>query len=92
MSAFAVYSTGLFSRTDDAIFLTSVSFQPLLLHTGMGRLCILDESVSLATMIERIKKHLKLSHVRLALGVGRTLGKYVFFICPVDILRTLGKS
>nr|XP_035954419.1 NIF3-like protein 1 isoform X2 [Halichoerus grypus] len=49
--------------------------KPLLLHTGMGRLCTLDESVSLATMIERIKRHLKLSHVRLALGVGRTLGE-----------------
>lgn len=42
----------------------------------MGRLCTLDEAVSLATMIERIKGHLKLSHVRLALGVGKTLGKY----------------
>ncbi|XP_015986551.2 NIF3-like protein 1 isoform X3 [Rousettus aegyptiacus] len=47
--------------------------KPLLLHTGMGRLCTLDESVSLTTMIDRIKAHLKLSHVRLALGVGRTL-------------------
>lgn len=47
--------------------------KPLLLHTGMGRLCTLDESVSLATMIERIKRHLKLPHLRLALGVGRTL-------------------
>ncbi|XP_059249140.1 NIF3-like protein 1 isoform X1 [Mustela nigripes] len=47
--------------------------KPLLLHAGMGRLCTLDESVSLATMIERIKRHLKLPHVRLALGVGRTL-------------------
>lgn len=47
--------------------------KPLLLHTGMGRLCTLDESVSLATMIERIKRHLKLSYLRLALGVGRTL-------------------
>ncbi|MBW00334.1 NIF3-like protein 1, partial [Eschrichtius robustus] len=46
---------------------------PLLLHTGMGRLCTLDESVSLATMIEQTKRHLKLSHVRLALGVGKTL-------------------
>nr|AAI29867.1 Daam2 protein [Mus musculus] len=43
----------------------------------MGRLCTLDESVSLAIMIERIKTHLKLSHLRLALGVGRTLGKYL---------------
>ncbi|XP_004576997.1 NIF3-like protein 1 [Ochotona princeps] len=47
--------------------------KPLLPHTGFGRLCTLDESVSLATMIERIKRHLKLTHVRLALGVGRTL-------------------
>ncbi|XP_069342311.1 NIF3-like protein 1 [Eulemur rufifrons] len=51
--------------------------KPLLLHTGMGRLCTLDESVSLATMIERIKRHLKLSHIRLALGVGRTLESQV---------------
>lgn len=51
--------------------------KPLLLHTGMGRLCTLDEPVSLATMIERIKRHLKLSHVRLALGVGRTLESQV---------------
>ncbi|KAM4836269.1 NIF3-like protein 1 isoform 1-T4 [Thomomys bottae] len=47
--------------------------KPLLLHTGMGRLCTLEEPVSLATMIERIKRHLKLPHLRLALGVGRTL-------------------
>ena len=32
--------------------------KPLLLHTGMGWLCTLDEPVSLATMIERIKRHL----------------------------------
>ncbi|XP_045415735.1 NIF3-like protein 1 isoform X2 [Lemur catta] len=51
--------------------------KPLLLHTGMGRLCTLDESVSLATMIERIKRHLELSHIRLALGVGRTLESQV---------------
>ncbi|XP_008831435.1 NIF3-like protein 1 [Nannospalax galili] len=51
--------------------------KPLLLHTGMGRLCTLDESVSLATMIERIKRHLKLSHLRLALGIGKTLGSPV---------------
>uniref|UniRef100_A0A8C6W4F3 NIF3-like protein 1 n=1 Tax=Nannospalax galili TaxID=1026970 RepID=A0A8C6W4F3_NANGA len=43
--------------------------KPLLLHTGMGRLCTLDQSVSLATMIE----HIKLSHLLLALGIGKTL-------------------
>lgn len=58
---------------------STISLQPLLLHTGMGRLCTLDESVSLTTMIDRIKAHLKLSHVRLALGVGRTLGNYISF-------------
>ncbi|XP_039073754.1 NIF3-like protein 1 isoform X2 [Hyaena hyaena] len=47
--------------------------KPPLPQTGMGRLCTLDEPASLATMIERVKRHLKLAHVRLALGVGRTL-------------------
>ncbi|XP_012582216.1 PREDICTED: NIF3-like protein 1 isoform X2 [Condylura cristata] len=51
--------------------------KPMLLHTGMGRLCTLDESVSLASMIERVKRHLKLSHIRLALGAGRTLESQV---------------
>ncbi|XP_017400720.1 NIF3-like protein 1 isoform X1 [Cebus imitator] len=51
--------------------------KPLLQHTGMGRLCTLDESVSLATMIDRIKRHLKLSYIRLAFGVGRTLESQV---------------
>ncbi|XP_074047770.1 NIF3-like protein 1 [Macrotis lagotis] len=51
--------------------------KPLLLDTGMGRLCTLAESVSLATMIEQIKDHLKLLHVRLALGVGKTLESQV---------------
>lgn len=51
--------------------------KPLLLHTGMGRLCTLDEPVSLATVIERTKRHLKLSHLRAALGAGRTLDSQV---------------
>ncbi|NWR94842.1 NIF3L protein, partial [Furnarius figulus] len=46
--------------------------KPLLPHTGMGRLCKLSEPVSLSDMIERIKHHLKLPHIRIALGVGRT--------------------
>lgn len=54
--------------------LGSVS-QPLLPHTGMGRLCVLEEPVALATVVERVKSHLKLAHVRLALGAGRSLGE-----------------
>ena len=34
--------------------------------TGIGRLCTLDEAVSIETMVKRIKHHLKLDHVRLA--------------------------
>ncbi|NXF00889.1 NIF3L protein, partial [Smithornis capensis] len=47
--------------------------KPLLPHTGMGRLCTLSEPVSLSHIIERIKSHLKLPHIRIALGTGRTL-------------------
>ncbi|XP_039554048.1 NIF3-like protein 1 isoform X2 [Passer montanus] len=47
--------------------------KPLLPHTGMGRLCTLSEPVSLSDTIERIKGHLQLPHVRVAVGAGRTL-------------------
>ncbi|XP_053925890.1 NIF3-like protein 1 isoform X2 [Cuculus canorus] len=47
--------------------------KPLLPHTGMGRLCTLSEPVSLSDVIERIKSHLKLRHIRLAMGMGKTL-------------------
>ncbi|XP_050196541.1 NIF3-like protein 1 [Myiozetetes cayanensis] len=46
--------------------------KPLLPHTGMGRLCTLSEPVSLSDIIERIKSHLKLPHVRVAVGTGKT--------------------
>ncbi|NWW60249.1 NIF3L protein, partial [Ifrita kowaldi] len=47
--------------------------KPLLPHTGMGRLCTLSEPLSLSDVIERIKGHLQLPHVRIAVGAGRTL-------------------
>lgn len=64
-------------RTSGVSFLTVtlISFQPLLPHTGMGRLCTLSEPVSLSDIIKRIKSHLKLPHIRLAVGMGKTLGK-----------------
>ncbi|CAN0057363.1 unnamed protein product [Lampetra planeri] len=40
--------------------------------TGMGRLCTLTEPVSTSTLVSRIKQHLKLPHVRLALGAGKS--------------------
>ncbi|KAM7153150.1 NIF3-like protein 1 [Macrochelys suwanniensis] len=47
--------------------------KPLLPHTGMGRLCTLSEPVSLSALTERIKSHLRLPYIRLALGMGKTL-------------------
>ncbi|NXU56520.1 NIF3L protein, partial [Turnix velox] len=47
--------------------------KPPLPHTGMGRLCTLSEPVSLSEIIARIKSHLKLPHIRLAIGMGKTL-------------------
>ncbi|NXG20634.1 NIF3L protein, partial [Grallaria varia] len=46
--------------------------KPLLPHTGMGRLCTLSDPVSLSDIIERIKHHLQLPHIRIAVGMGRT--------------------
>ncbi|NXH10473.1 NIF3L protein, partial [Bucco capensis] len=51
--------------------------KPVLPHTGMGRLCTMSEPVSLSDIIERVKSHLKLPHVRLAVGMGKTLGSPV---------------
>lgn len=51
--------------------------KPLLPYTGMGRLCTLSEPVSLSDLVEKIKSHLKLPHIRLALGMGKTLESQV---------------
>ncbi|KAI3365702.1 hypothetical protein L3Q82_010768 [Scortum barcoo] len=40
---------------------------------GQGRLSVLDQPVTVATAIQKMKSHLGLSHLRLALGSGQTL-------------------
>ncbi|XP_028821724.1 NIF3-like protein 1 isoform X2 [Denticeps clupeoides] len=40
---------------------------------GQGRLCVLDVPVSVATAIKRMKLHLRLTHLRLALGHRQTM-------------------
>ncbi|XP_030629937.1 NIF3-like protein 1 [Chanos chanos] len=47
--------------------------QPPLLGCGQGRLSILDEPISVAESVQRMKLHLGLSHLRLALGNQQTL-------------------
>ncbi|KAM5152258.1 NIF3-like protein 1 [Mantella aurantiaca] len=45
--------------------------------TGMGRLCTLPAPLSISTAVERVKGHLGLANLRLALGRGKTLDSSV---------------
>ncbi|XP_056433169.1 NIF3-like protein 1 [Gadus chalcogrammus] len=47
--------------------------QPPLPGHGQGRLIVLDQSVTVATAVEKMKSHLGMKHLRLALGSGHTL-------------------
>ena len=40
--------------------------------TGVGRLCVLEDAVSVETLIKRIKDHLQLGNVRFALASQRS--------------------
>ncbi|XP_034563787.1 NIF3-like protein 1 [Notolabrus celidotus] len=47
--------------------------KPPLPGHGQGRMSVLDQPVSMSTAIQKMKSHLGLSHLRLALGWGQTL-------------------
>ncbi|MBN3307095.1 NIF3L protein, partial [Amia calva] len=47
--------------------------KPPLPDHGQGRLCTLDQPITVALAVQRIKSHLGLAHVRLALGAQCTL-------------------
>ncbi|XP_017295100.1 NIF3-like protein 1 [Kryptolebias marmoratus] len=47
--------------------------KPPLLGHGQGRLSVLDHPVNVATAVQKMKTHLGLNHLRLALGAGKTL-------------------
>ena len=51
-----------------------LALQPPLPGHGQGRISILDQPISVATAIEKMKAHLGMKHLRLALGVRQTLG------------------
>ncbi|XP_036429206.1 NIF3-like protein 1 [Colossoma macropomum] len=51
--------------------------QPPMLGCGQGRHIVLDEPVSVAVAVQRMKTHLGLPHLRLALGEQRTLDTVV---------------
>ncbi|XP_037319225.2 NIF3-like protein 1 [Pungitius pungitius] len=46
--------------------------KPPLPGRGQGRLIVLDQPVTVATAVQKMKSHLGLSHLRLALGRGQT--------------------
>lgn len=52
--------------------------QPPLLGCGQGRLSVLDQPVSISTALQKMKTHLGLSHLRLALGDQHTLGGVLY--------------
>lgn len=47
--------------------------KPPLPGHGQGRLSVLDQPITVSTAIQKMKSHLGLSHLRLALGSGQTL-------------------
>lgn len=55
--------------------------QPPLLGHGQGRLSVLDDPVTVERAIQKMKSHLGLTHLRLALGVGKTLGSAFLPLC-----------
>ncbi|XP_028991215.1 NIF3-like protein 1 isoform X2 [Betta splendens] len=57
--------------TSQSLRILKLEKPPLLGH-GQGRFSVLDNPVTIATAIQKIKSHLGLSHIRLALGVGKT--------------------
>uniref|UniRef100_A0A1A8CIX0 NIF3-like protein 1 n=1 Tax=Nothobranchius kadleci TaxID=1051664 RepID=A0A1A8CIX0_NOTKA len=46
--------------------------KPPLMGHGQGRLSVLDHPVDLTTAVQKMKSHLGLNHLRLALGAGKT--------------------
>ncbi|XP_034050182.1 NIF3-like protein 1 isoform X2 [Thalassophryne amazonica] len=56
---------------------------------GQGRLSILDKPITIATAIQKLKSHLGLSQLRLALGLGKTLESSV---CTVAVCAGSGAS
>lgn len=63
--------------------------KPPLTGHGQGRLSVLDQPVTVTTAVQKMKSHLGLSHLRLALGFGQTLESSV---CTVAVCAGSGAS
>lgn len=60
------------SAASQSLSISKLEKMPLPGH-GQGRLSVLDQPVTVAAAIQKMKSHLGLSHLRLALGWGQTL-------------------
>uniref|UniRef100_H2TAT9 NIF3-like protein 1 n=1 Tax=Takifugu rubripes TaxID=31033 RepID=H2TAT9_TAKRU len=67
------------NATSSSLNIMKLEKPPLLGH-GQGRLSVLNQPVTVATAIEKMKSHLGLTHLRLALGVGKTLDSSIFTV------------
>ncbi|MEQ2203619.1 hypothetical protein XENOCAPTIV_001416, partial [Xenoophorus captivus] len=63
--------------------------KPPLPGHGQGRLCVLEHPVTVATAVQKMKSHLGLVNLRLALGAGRTLESSV---CTAAVCAGSGAS
>ncbi|XP_056157641.1 NIF3-like protein 1 isoform X1 [Lampris incognitus] len=63
--------------------------KPPLPGHGQGRLSVLEEPVTVATAVQKMKSHLGLNHVRLALGAGQTVESTV---CTAAVCAGSGAS
>ncbi|KAK9693797.1 hypothetical protein K7432_013709 [Basidiobolus ranarum] len=63
-------------------------------EAGIGRLFTLDQPTSLNTLVERIKKHLNIEHVRVATSMkhGKQEGQYPKNIKTIGICAGSGSS
>ncbi|KAK2884817.1 NIF3-like protein 1 isoform X2 [Channa argus] len=60
------------STPSQSLSILKLEKHPLPGH-GQGRLSVLHQPVTMATAVQKVKSHLGLGHVRLALGLGKTL-------------------
>ncbi|XP_072128162.1 NIF3-like protein 1 isoform X2 [Mobula birostris] len=72
----AIRIIGAYRELRQSLELTRLE-KPPLPDTGMGRLCQLQTPTPIKTLVQRVKQHLGVPHLRLALGSGQSLESLV---------------
>ncbi|KAK7919652.1 hypothetical protein WMY93_010936 [Mugilogobius chulae] len=77
-SALPLFVQTLMGHTvlSQSLTISKLEKHPLPGH-GQGRMSVLDQPITVATAVAKMKTHLSLSHLRLALGTGQTLESLV---------------